>query len=81
MIDIKLLKQSQYTFADIASLFHVEQGKVKSDIRRLKYPTQKKMVAQTKFLGAVRMRRKVAVNCVAKEYVLKYHKYLNVSMR
>ena len=80
-IDIKLLNKSEYTLAEIASIFHLEAGKVKNDIRRLKYPTRKKMIVQESSLGSARMRRKIAVNCLSKEYLLKYRKYLIASKR
>lgn len=79
MIDIKLLKKDEYTFAEIASIVKIDPRIIKDDFRRRKFPVFYKMVRyKTNFVKEVTHYPKKKICYIKKETLLLYIKYANM---
>lgn len=78
MIDIKLLSQKEYTFAEIASIVNLAHDTVKQDFKRRKFHSVLKRKRIVTHLGCTTATVMKPVRVVSKATFIKYLAYLRV---
>ena len=76
MIDVRDLKQDEYTFAEIAGMFKIDRDVVSSDFKRRKFPSVLKMKIRRMTVGGIVYKSKKPTRVVKKKDVISYSLYV-----